>query len=489
MLAIWPKDRLPSRSLRNAGSGAPLARAWSAPLAVFLLCSCATPQSAYLAPDEASLGIPGQYNSLGTVATEDVGDLADWWTRFNDPLLDQIVTEAIESNLDVKAAVARLRQAREQEVQAKAGALPGVTASGSATQSTGSDSSDDTSFSLGLDADYEADIFGGVSASIAAAKADTEVSAYDLSVVRISLIGDVARYYTDARSAQQRLLLAQETLEYAEDNLQIACWRRQAGLVSSLDVEQARGLRAQAAADIPLYRSAYLTATYRLGILTGQAPAALIADMRAVQEIPVISSSIAVGIPANTLRQRPDIRSAERSLAASVYRIGVERADLYPSFNIGGNIGADAVSIGGLADAVTGALFASLGQIIFDGGRARSEVRAQEAAADAALANYQQTILLSLEEVENALTALEAATEREAAFVEAADAARNQAILARLNYRSGISDFAEVLDAETALVTANDGLISSRTDSTLSVIQLYRSLGGGWEPAAEGTQG
>lgn len=447
-----------------------------------LLGGCSTFGQDYSVPDQAKLNLPDQYYAKGSLATTSDDDIISWWTRLDDPLLDKIVAKSIVGNLDMKVAVARLRQARELEIQARAGALPSLSASGTASQSINSDAGDQTNISLGMDASYEVDIFGGVSASIAAARADRQAAAYDLSAVQVSLVGDVARYYTDARSAQQRLVLAQETLGYANNNLQIAQWRRQAGLVSSLDVEQARGQRAQAAANIPLYRSDYLTAAYRLGVLTGQAPAALVKDMDTVKAIPDVPSSIAIGIPANTMRQRPDVRSAERTLAASVYRIGVERADLYPSLSIGGDFGTNILSIGGIADTLTNTIFASLNQLIFDGGRAKSEVRGQEQEAEAAFASYQQTILLSLEEVENALVALETAREREAAFTEALDAARNQAILARMSYRSGLNDFAAVLDAETALVTANDGLISSRAASALAFIQLYRSLGGGWEP-------
>lgn len=450
-----------------------------------LLGGCATIGQDYSVPGQAELNLPDQYYAKGSLATTSDDDIARWWDRLEDPLLNIIIAKAINGNLDMKVAVARLRQARELEIQAKAGAFLSLSASGATSQSINSDAGDQTNISLGMDASYEVDIFGGVSSSIAAARADRQASAYDLSAVQVSLVGDVARYYTDARSAQQRFALAQEALGYANDNLQIAQWRRQAGLVSSLDVEQARGLRAEAAANIPLYRSDYLTAAYRLGVLTGQAPAALIKDMDPVKAIPDVPSSIAVGIPVNIMRQRPDVRSAERALAASVYRIGVERADLYPNLSIGGEFGVDVLSIGGLTDMLTDTIFASLNQLIFDGGRAKSEVRGQEAKAEAAFASYQQTILLGLEEVENALVALETARERESAFAEALDAARNQAILARINYRSGLNDFAVVLDAETALVSANDGLISSRAASTLAVIQLYRSLGGGWEPTKD----
>jgi outer membrane protein TolC len=189
-----------------------------------------------------------------------------------------------------------------------------------------------------------------------------------------------------------------------------------------------------------------------------------------------------VGIPADTLRQRPDVRSAERRLASATARIGVAEAQLYPSLQISGNIGTSALEVGNLFSVITGGLFAGISQAIFEGGRLRSQVRGQQAAAEGAFATYKQTVLTALEDVQNGLSALQSARQRHIQFAEALDAARNQAILARSEYRSGLTDFQTLLQAERALNSASDGLLTSQADESRAVVQLYRALGGGWEP-------
>jgi NodT family efflux transporter outer membrane factor (OMF) lipoprotein len=219
-------------------------------------------------------------------------------------------------------------------------------------------------------------------------------------------------------------------------------------------------------------------------VLTGRAPGALTGELTQAKPIPHGPAEVAVGIPADTLRQRPDIRSAERTLAAQTARIGVAEAQLYPALRLSGNIGTSAFSLGGLFDAITGGIFSSLSQTLFDGGRLRSQVRSQQAATEGALAAYRQSILTSLEDVENALLALRSARERQAQFTIALDAANNSAILARIQYRSGLTDFQQLLEAERSLLSARDGLVGSRGDEALALVQLYRSLGGGWDAEA-----
>jgi multidrug efflux system outer membrane protein len=184
------------------------------------------------------------------------------------------------------------------------------------------------------------------------------------------------------------------------------------------------------------------------------------------------------------LRQRPDIRAAERALAAATARIGVAEAQLYPALRLSGNIGTAAFSLGGLFSAVSGSILAGIDQTLFDGGRLRSQLRSQRAATEGALAAYRQSVLTSLEDVENALLALRSARERQAQFAIALEAAGNTAILARIQYRSGLTDFQQLLEAERSLVSARDGLANSRGDESLALVQLYRALGGGWDATA-----
>lgn len=467
----------------------------------FALLGAATALSActvgpdYRPATSEALGVPDAY-SVGDVAARE--DLTQWWTRFDDPLLQQLVGEARTTNLDVAQAIARLRQAREGLVQSRANLLPSVSGSGGYSRrepitggtstttlpdgtiiSTGAGSSD--SFSLGADASWQADIFGGNRRGVEASRAALEAAGYDYAAILVAIQGEIARNYILARANQAQLDNARATLAIQDDNLEIAGFRVQAGLVSSIDVEQARVQRAQTAASIPNIESAYAAAVARLGVLTGRAPGALRTQLASVRPIPTGPASVGVGIPADTLRQRPDVRSAERNLAASVAQIGVAEAQLYPQLSLGGSIDTSANALSAIGDIITGRIFSNIAQLIFDAGRTRSQVRSQQAAADAALANYRQTALTALEDVENAVVALDAAQRREREFAIALDAATNSALLSRLQYQSGLTDFTTLLQVESSLLSARNGVTQARADQATALIQLYTALGGGWD--------
>ncbi len=453
------------------------------PVGLLAATACTTVGPDYRAPEAASLSVPDGWRGAagGTAAAPE--SLARWWEQFDDPLLTRLIDEAGAANLDLEVAAARLAQAREALVQARAGRVPTVGASGGAGRSVGS-GNDRTSLDAGADIAWEVDLFGRIARAIEAAEADAEATWFDREALRVAIAAEVAANYVQARLAQERLGLARESLAIASDNLQIAQWRVQAGLVSSLDSEQARAARAQTAASIPAIENDFTSATYRLAVLTARAPGTLTDELSAPRPIPEGPERIAVGIPAETLRQRPDIRAAERALAAQTARIGVAEAQLYPGLRLSGNIGTSAFSIGGLFDAIAGSIFAGIDQTLFDGGRLRSQVRSQQAATEGALASYRQSVLTALEDVENALIALQAAQARQSEFAIAYEAANNTAILARIQYRSGLSDFQVLLEAERSLLSARDGLAASRGDEALALVQLYRALGGGWNEDA-----
>lgn len=452
--------------------------------AAAMLAGCAVGPN-YRPPSVAALAVPPQYHYADSnSAAQNAAQLASWWQQFDDLTLTTIVNQAIAQNLDIAVAISRLRQAREGVVQARSELLPTVTGSAQAGRNFNSSAKDTNSFSAGGNASWEADLFGGIRRNIEASKADAQSAGYDLASVRISIIAEVATNYIQARLAQQRLANARDNLRYADENLEIARWRVQAGLVSSLDAEQARTQRAQTAATIPTLESNFAAAANRLAVLTGQAPGALAATLDQPKPIPTAPQNVAVGIPADSLRQRPDVRGAERSLAAATARIGVAQAQLYPGLRITGNIGTAALTPGGLFDVVTAGLFSTLTQTIFDGGRLRSQVRSQRAVAEGAFSTYRQTVLTALEDVENGLVALRSAKDRHAQFAEALDAANNTAILARSQYRAGLTDFQTLLTSEQALINARDGFATSSADQALAIVQLYRALGGGWDPLA-----
>ena len=475
-----------------------------------LLAGCAAGPD-YHAPAPAALRVPAGFAPpITTPAAANVApvpaDLSAWWRQFDDPLMTDLIARATAGNLQIAQSVARLAQARESLVQARGDLLPSLSGSAGATRNfthggsssiivggsggsggtvvTTGGSSGSTQLSLGLDASWQVDIFGGLTRAMQAARADEAAARFDLEGVRTSVAGEVATNYIDARLAQARLEIARSTLQTQDDNLQIAGWRVQAGLASSLDAEQARTQRAQTAASIPPLETSYLQAVNRRGTLTGQASGALRTEMEAVQPIPHGPEGIAVGIPADTLRRRPDVRSAERQLAAATARIGVAKAALFPALSISGNINTDAASVGKLGDLLTGGLFAGITQTIFDAGRRSSQVRSARAATDLAFANYRQTVLSGLEDVENAIQSLEAAKARQAQLTIALDASNNAALYARSQYRSGLIDFLTVLQSEQSLLSARDQLASARADEALALVQLYLALGGGWQPDA-----
>lgn len=486
----------------------------SAVAAIALLLSGCAAGPDYHVPDPARLGVPSEYAppvtapALITAAetTPVPADLAAWWRQFDDPQLTDLIARATAGNLRIAQSLARLAQAREALVQARGNLLPTLTGSAGATRNftrgsptsvlvgggngsggtvvTTGGSSGSTQLSLGLDASWQVDIFGGLTRGVQAARADEAAARFDLEGVRTSIAGEVATNYIDARLAQARLEIARSTLRTQDDNLQIAGWRVQAGLVSSLDAEQARGQRAQTAASIPALETSYLQAVARLGTLTGQAPGALRSEMEAAQPIPRGPDSIMVGIPADTLRRRPDVRAAERQLAAATARIGVAKAALFPALSISGNINTDAATIGKLGSLLTGGLFAGITQTIFDAGRRSAQLRSARAAADFAFANYKQIVLTGLEDVENAIQSLQAARARQAELAIALDASNNAAIYARSQYRSGLIDFLTLLQSEQSLLSARDQLASASADQALALVQLYLALGGGWQADA-----
>ncbi|MFG6281920.1 efflux transporter outer membrane subunit [Sphingomonas sp. S6] len=465
-------------------------------LAALALAGC-TVGPDYRAKTPAELGVPTAYSVPAPASPE---DLTRWWSNFDDPVLGQLVEQARGANTDIAQAIGRLRQAREALVQSRASLLP--TLSGSAgyqrnenlrgggrsftlpdgtVVDTGGGGTN--SFSAGLSASYQVGLFGEVRRTVEASRAQYEASGFDYATVLLSVESEVARNYVLARAYQAQLANARASLAIQDDNLEIAGFRVQAGLVSSVDVEQARSQRAQTAASVPQIEQQYAAAVARLGVLTGQAPGALRSALAAPRAIPKGPASVGVGIPADALRRRPDVRSAERSLAAATARIGVAKAQLYPALAITGNINSNATSLTGLGDAITGGLFAGLTQAIFNGGRLRAQVRSNEAAADTAFANYKGVVLLALEDIENAIVALDSARRRETQFAIAYDAANASAILSRSQYRTGLTDFTTLNQQEAALLSAQNGLTQARSDQATALIALYDALGGGWDPS------
>lgn len=466
-------------------------------LAASVLLSACSVGPDYRPRSAAELGVPDAYSVAAAPASE---NLTKWWRNFDDPVLGQLVEQAAAANLDLAQAVARLRQAREALVVSQSSLLPTLSGSGgfnrtqtlrgggttltlpdgTVTDTAGGGGR--SNFSLGLDASYQLDLFGGIRRGVEAGRAQYEATGFDYATTLLSVESEVARNYVLARAYQAQLANAKANLAIQDDNLEIAGFRVQAGLVSSVDVEQARASRAQTAANLPQIEQQYNAAVSRIGVLTGQAPGALKPLLAEARPIPSGPRTVGAGIPANVLRQRPDVRAAERTLAATTAQIGVAKAQLFPALNISGSLDTTAPSAGGLFDTITGGLFAGLTQAIFNGGRLNAQVRSSRAAADGAFAAYKSSVLTALEDIENAIVALQTAQERERQFVIAHDASNASAILARSQYRTGLTDFTTLNTQEAALISARNGLVQARSDKANALIALYAALGGGWDP-------
>lgn len=412
---------------------------------------------------------------------------ADWWGAFNDPLLSGFIERAVRANYDVDQAVARVREARARQRIATADFFPRVSGSVSGSHSDGrSDSNVIVSagardiYDAGLDASWELDLFGGVRRSREAATAQLQASQADLNDVLITLLGDVALNYTNYRTAQARIAFAQRNLASQAEVYDITRWRAEAGLSAALDVEQARTNLEQTRAQIPTLEANQAAFANRLAVLLGEQPGALAAQLDAVQPIPVAPTSLVTDVPANVLRQRPDVRRAERQLAAQSAQIGVATAALYPSLSLSGSIGVQATALKDLssADAVKSAGI-GLNIPIFNGAALRQSVKVQNAVFDQLLAAYQATLLLALEETDNAFTAWLTERRRYESLVAAVDSSRRATELAVMQYNSGLVDFEAVLSAQRAQTSLEDQLALSQGDLTGNTIRLYKALGGG----------
>ncbi|MFU7528514.1 efflux transporter outer membrane subunit [Qipengyuania sp. ASV99] len=449
---------------------------------LLLIQGCALPRVDVPSLEQA-LPVPERWSiPPGEVAAVDLGA---YWSSLGDPLIDDFVARAKANNFDIAQAIARLRIAEAGLREARAARLPNATAGAGIGRDFGDFSADEFQFSVSGDVAWETDLFGRISGSIAASRADLVAAGYTAADVERVIAANVAVQTITARSIAAQLDIARASLANQDDNLLIAQWRAQAGLVSSLDVEQARTQRAQTAASIPQLESDLVATANAISTLIGEPPGAvyrtLIADPRAV---PAPPQAIALGVPAETLRMRPDVAAAEAQLAADLERAGVARAQLYPLVRLSGSIGSSAFSVDDLLDIVTGNVLASVSQLLFDGGRTRAQIDASEAIADGSLAAWRQSILIALEDVETASVDLAASGRRVAALIEASDGARGAAILARSQYQAGLIDFQVLLSVENQLLSARTAQVTAEAARASAYVRLARAMGGGWQATA-----
>lgn len=418
-----------------------------------------------------------------------------WWRTFGDPLLDKLIQEAVQSNLDLAQARARILQARADVVVAGAALAPSVEASGSVTRNQGgintSTSSTPSSiataagtiFQAGFDSSWELDLFGGTRRSIQAAKASLEASVDDLQATRLTLLGDVAKNYIDLRAYQAKRAIILRNMVAQQQTVEVTRERYKLGLTNYLDVAQAEAQQSTTASDLPTINASIKQAIHRLSILLGKEPNALKAELTPVRPLPKAVGVLPTGLPSELLTRRSDVRQAERTLAAASAEIGVATADLYPKFDLTAALGVQSGTVSKLFDISSGRYWSLVPGVtwnIFDRGKARATVAKKRAVYREDLAKYRATFLSALEDVENALASYYAEHRKHQTLVDAVRADAEAVTLANERYRRGLTNFLDVLTSENNLYSAQISLNQSEANLLTDLISLYKALGGGW---------
>ncbi len=424
--------------------------------------------------------------------TADEPDESPWWRSFHDPVLESLITRAAESNLTLKIAEARIREARAARSAVAAQDGPRIRAQGVLSRNRFSEngfppkppnlSPDFTSYEAGFDAAWELDLFGGTRRAVEAADAGVAASVYDRNDVMRTLLAEVARSYIAARAFQRRLSITHDNIDAEQEVLRRTQERRAAGLATQLDVAQATALLAATNSQVPSLEAEFRNSTYQLDVLLGEEPGKAALAFAKDGDIPAVPPRVPAGLPSDLLERRPDVRRAERQLAAATARIGVATANLFPRFALIGAVGLD--STDGSDWWSPGSRFWSMGPVvswpIFQAGRIRAGIRAQKARQQQSLANYEQTVLIALSDVERSLTAYAKEQLRRSSLQRSVDANKEALDLANDLYGHGLVDFLRVLTAEHGLYVSQDALVQSDERIAEDLVALYKALGGGW---------
>jgi outer membrane protein, multidrug efflux system len=414
---------------------------------------------------------------------------AEWWNEFEDPALDGLVRRAIAGNLDLRVAIARVREARALFADAKLDRFPRVTTDASYSRSDaqvpGFSSSrvNVESADIGFDAAWEIDLFGHVQRGIEASAADTGAAEADARDAEVTVTAEVARNYFELRGAQQRRVVAESNAKTQRETLRLTQLRRDIGRGDPVDYESARARLNAIEATIPIFVTAETQARYRLAVLVGERPGALDAQLGPQSTPPrPFVKPLPIGDASAFLRRRPDVQAAERRLAAQTARVGVATADLFPRVRVTGFIGLLSGDVSSLF--AHGAEAWSVGPAVtwpgLDFGGAKARLRAAEARSDVSLASYDQTVLRAVEDLEDALVAYRQQQTQIRSLAQQVDASRRAADLARLRYKEGTVDFLVLLDAQRTQLSAEDALSVAETAANTDVVAIYKALGGGW---------
>lgn len=432
-------------------------------------------------------------------------DVVQWWSTFGDPILNSLIERAVIANLDLRIATARVREARALRSVTAADFWPSIDVAGSYFRSrrsenlatgastgaggqTSSSAREGDLFQANFDANWEIDLFGRVRHAVEAAEADIAAAEESRRDVLVTLLAELARNYVELRGFQRQLAVARSNIQTQQESVELTSARYQAGLISALDVTEAEAQLATTQSQLPTLESAGRQAIHRLGVLIGRPPETLLTELEPERAIPAAPLTVVVGLPSDLLRRRPDIRRAEREIAAATARVGVATADLFPRVSLTSNIlGLQSMDIADLALASSRFWFVgpTVRWPLFDAGRIRATIEVQNAREAQTLAQYEQIVLLALEDVENALVAYAREQIRRASLAAAVDANRRAVELAQERYTKGLTDFLNVLDAQRSLYVSEDQLVQSDETVVANLIALYKAMGGGWEVAPE----
>ncbi len=493
----------------------------------------------YVRPDIATPDDWVSEKADGVAATP--VDIATWWTQLDDPVLDGLIARALEDSFDLQIARVRVREARAARGIAASSLLPTVGFDASATRSRGPKQDFDSGspvsgglsvgpggisrtltvrgenvtisqtgsaaggttgltisptggtpsrtsdlFASGFDASWELDVFGGNRRGVEAADADLEAIIEAERQVMVSLVAEVALNYIDLRSAQQRLAITESNIDAQAETVNLTGARFDAGISSELDAVRAKALLATFQGQVPRLEQQVASAIYRLGVLLGGEPGLLLAELEPVAPLPTAPAAVPVGLPTELLRRRPDIRVAERQLAAQNARIGVAMSDLYPKFFLSGGVSSQSNVLGNLLEggSILGSVGPSVNWALFQGGRIRANIEVQNARQEEAAIRYEQSVMLALAEVENALVAFNKEQVLRGTLQEAVAANKRSVYLANERYTRGLEGFLNALQAQRDLFTTEDQLVQSESIVLVNLVSLYKALGGGWDPDA-----
>lgn len=423
--------------------------------------------------------------------------VAEWWTSFNDPELTTLIRRAVEGNLDLQLAAARVTEARAAWGIARAALLPAVSAGASATRNrqralaapanaTGSVRTAQielNNFEGHFDASWEFDVFGRLRQGLRAATADTIATEEERRAVLVTLLGDVGRSYAELRGLQLRLAIAEKNIRTQQETSEVTQARTKAGLATDLDVERATAQLETTRSIVPTLQSQIQAAIHRLSVLLGQDPGALISELSSSVPLPVTPPEVPVGLRSELLQRRPDLRQAEAEITSAIARRAEAKAEWFPRFTLVGTAGRQASQLHDITLGVGNFFSAgpSISVPVFTGGQIRSNIRVQDARLQQSVIRYRAAVLSALEETEDALVNYSTEQSRRERLESAVRANEEAVKLSRERYRAGLTDFLAVLDAQRELYANEDLFAQSRAAQTLDLIALYKALGGDWQ--------